>query len=384
MLASRPMALRAPAAAVATLLLFGVSVPSPAPIGAADGPDDRREALEEIRNRIGELEEDLGRLEVRRGDLDQELRQTEVQLELQERRVDEAVAARDVTSDQLGATLGRVEELERRLRGLRDSLGASFARLYRLGRDGSLRIVAAAIENPRLLASIRSVRYIVRKDREAFDEALSVAVQLGEQRDELEARQRELDEWASREEERRADLLRIRRRQSALAARLESQRRELALAMETLAEREERLQRLVDLLGDGLEDLGGAPIQEFQGVLDWPVEGTVTVGFGPRRDPRYRTVVPHNGLDIAVREGATVRAVYPGEVLYAAPFEGFGLTAVVHHAGRVFSLYARLEELRVEVGDVLTYGGVIGRPGESIYFEIRESNQPRDPAEWLR
>ena len=79
-----------------------------------------------------------------------------------------------------------------------------------------------------------------------------------------------------------------------------------------------------------------------------------------------------------------MHAVFPGKVLFAAPFQGFGLTAIVHHPGRVFSLYAGLDELQVEQNDMLSLGQVIGVSSDSIYFEIRVENQPVDPQGWLR
>jgi len=64
--------------------------------------------------------------------------------------------------------------------------------------------------------------------------------------------------------------------------------------------------------------------------------------------------------------------------------QGYGLTAVVHHPGRVFSLYAGLGELQVAAEDVLSLGQVIGIATDTLYFEIREENRPVDPARWLR
>ena len=80
-----------------------------------------------------------------------------------------------------------------------------------------------------------------------------------------------------------------------------------------------------------------------------------------------------------------MRAVYPGKVVYAAPFEGYGPTVVVQHAGRAFTLYAGLD------GGVGGAGrsAIVGQPcsaarATSLYFEIRVDNRPEDPERWLR
>ena len=99
------------------------------------------------------------------------------------------------------------------------------------------------------------------------------------------------------------------------------------------------------------------------------------------------SIAAYKSADLVRRlreQGAEVRVVFPGKVLFAAPFQGYGLTAVVHHPGRVFSLYAGLEELKVGAEDVLSLGQVIGIAKDTLYFEIREENRPVDPAQWLR
>jgi len=138
------------------------------------------------------------------------------------------------------------------------------------------------------------------------------------------------------------------------------------------------------LYGRNPERLAGRPLQRFKGVLDWPVRGDLIAGFGPRLDPRYRTRVPHNGVSLATPAGAEVRAVFAGKVLFAAPFEGYGTTVVVHHPGRVFTLYAGLSALRTGQGAMVRLGDVLGVSSSKLYFEIRVENRPENPLTWLR
>jgi septal ring factor EnvC (AmiA/AmiB activator) len=76
--------------------------------------------------------------------------------------------------------------------------------------------------------------------------------------------------------------------------------------------------------------------------------------------------------------------VFPGVVVFSSPFEDFGLTVVVHHPDRVFSLYAGLEGVAVRKGDVVSFSDVLGAARNSVYFEIRVDNRPQDPLTWLR
>ena len=175
-----------------------------------------------------------------------------------------------------------------------------------------------------------------------------------------------------------------RQRKAGLLARLQRERSDLASRAVELADRERKLAVFVDLLyGRSQASLAGTPMQQLRGVLDWPAQGRVTARFGPRLDPRYHTQVPHNGIDLATVAGSEVKVVYPGKVLFAAPFEGYGLTAVVHHPGRVLTLYAGLSELRKTKDDMVSLGDTVGLASDRLYFEIRVENHPDDPLSWL-
>jgi murein DD-endopeptidase MepM/ murein hydrolase activator NlpD len=132
-------------------------------------------------------------------------------------------------------------------------------------------------------------------------------------------------------------------------------------------------------------------VKAFRGLLDWPAEGSVTAGFGPMVHPRFKTTVPHPGLDIDAPEGSPFRAVFDGKVAYAAALHGYGLTVVVDHGQGVASVYAHAGVLEVAVGDAVARGQELGRVGDSgslrgpyLYFELREGGKPCDPRGWLR
>lgn len=345
----------------------------------------RETELEAIRDEIARLQVRLNQVRRESAGLKGELEQTAVAIELQGKRVDEAQTARTLAEESLAGLEEQVAELEIRLERLRQNLKERLADLYRLGRQGYLRLFLSIRSQEDLLPGIRQVRFLAMRDRDLLDDYVDTRARLEFERRELEERRREIEEWLLAEGQRLDQLNRLRRRQATLLARLEKEQQSLANQTAQLEDKERKLASLLDFLyGRSTEPLSGTPIQNFQSVLDWPVEGTVVTAFGPRLDPRYKTQTPHNGLQLATRTGSPVRAIYPGEVLFAAPFQGYGWTTVMHHSGRVFTLYAGLQDLEVAKGDVLSLGHVIGRSADSLYFEIRVENRPVDPAEWLR
>lgn len=314
-----------------------------------------------------------------------DLAQTRIALQLQQTRLSEATTARQVAEESLQAVQSEIGGLELRLEELRQDLRQRLTDLYRLGQEGYLRLFLSIRSQEDLLPGIRQVRYLVRRDGELLAGYEDTHAELRFKQEELTGHHQEVREWLASESERAEKLERLKQQQAELLARLESEDRTLSQQTAVLTDKERKLANLVDFLyGRAGTALSGTPVQEFRGVLDWPVQGRVTQAFGPRLDPRYKTRVPHNGLELSTPSRAEVRAVFPGKVLFAAPFQGYGLTVVIHHPGRVFTLYAGLQDLRLRQNDMVSLGQVIGLSTEKLYFEIREENRPVDPINWLR
>ena len=331
------------------------------------------------------LQSRLNRVSQEEQGLRGEVERTVVALALQEKRVEEARTARLLAEDSLEAVGAEVATLEDSLEKLRAELKQSLADLYRMGQQGYVRLFLSIRSTDDLLPGIRQMRFFVRRDSELLNAYLETHTELAFQQEQASEHRAEVEDWLGRESTRLDELGRLEKRQKILLARLERERQSLTVQTAELSDKERKLSNFLDFLyGRTPTPLSGAPVQNFKGVLDWPIKARIERGFGPRLDPVYGTRVPHNGLDLATAAGAEVRVVYPGKVLFAAPFQGYGLTAVVHHPGRVFSLYAGLEALKVGAGDVLSLGQVIGIATDSLYFEIREENRPVDPAQWLR
>lgn len=376
-----PPTARRPPLVVATVLALTLA----AWPGAAQAPKSREQALEEIRRDIGRLEERLAGLREKESTLADRLETTRVELGLQEQRLKEAVAARELAAERVATGEQRVAELTASLEESRRALSRRLAGLYRLGRHGPLRLLLSIDAGADPLPALRSLRFLARRDARTAERYVAARDQLTAERVELVAQREEMAAWEAREAEQRDALLTAADRQERLLASARTERRE---ADAEAAELERQARRLAELMrslaGREGETGDGPPIQEYRGVLDWPTAGEVTTRFGPRRDPRYRTQTPHNGIEIATPGGGEVAAVFPGKVLYADNLEGYGPTVVVLHPGRAFTLYAGLSVLLVSSEDVLTLGESVGVVSDRLYFEIRVDGRPRDPLEWLR
>ncbi len=345
----------------------------------------REQALDFLRLQINRLQVDLARLGHERRSLQAELSRIEIELELQQVRVREAQSQRGRSAAALAVLEREVGALEARLENSRGELRGVLMRLYRVGDQGYLRLFLSLDSGQEVLDGVRQLRFLARRDASALRRYVETHEALADRREQARLKAGEIQRWLNQEEARRQELERVRIRQADVLARITTEHRLATARANVLVERERKLSELIAMLTGQLESMpAGAPITRYRGVLDWPVRGRIMRGFGPRLDPRYGTRVPHNGLQFSTAPLDQVRSIYGGRVLLAAPLEGYGLTAIVLHPGRIFTLYAGLAELRVAKDDVVSLGQVVGTVTGQFYFEVRVENRPENPVDWLR
>lgn len=115
-----------------------------------------------------------------------------------------------------------------------------------------------------------------------------------------------------------------------------------------------------------------------------PVSGRLVRGFGWQEDdggwPRFS-----EGIELAVQEGALVRAAMSGKVSRVAEDRSLGKIVVIEHGRAGSTLYGRLGEVGVKEGQDVAQGQVIGTvSGTLFHFELREGKGLVDPLSRLQ
>ena len=121
--------------------------------------------------------------------------------------------------------------------------------------------------------------------------------------------------------------------------------------------------------------------------LDWPADGTMTDGYGPRWGRM------HLGLDVGILRSLDVRAATSGTVTAAGwltGYEGYGNVVTLDIGGGYSLLYAHLSVAQVVPGQWLEAGDPIGQAGctgsctgTHLHFELRKNGVPIDPFPYL-
>src|SRR5690606_492944 len=106
-----------------------------------------------------------------------------------------------------------------------------------------------------------------------------------------------------------------------------------------IAELEQTEHELSEMVSE-LQQTGASGFRALRGQLPFPVRGVVEGGFGRVVNPRFNPVTVQKGLDLRAPEGAGVRAVGQGTVVYSSWLKGYGNLVIVDHGSNYHSLYA--------------------------------------------
>lgn len=160
-----------------------------------------------------------------------------------------------------------------------------------------------------------------------------------------------------------------------------------ALAKE-LAEAAEKLKKIITARIKSPRHHG--LLAKYKGRLPMPAKGVVVRFFGLEHDRRFKTVTEHKGIDIEAPLGTEVKAIFPGQVIFASWLKGYGNLIIIDHGEGYYSIYGHLLEFKTKINKNIRQREVIGSVGDTdsligpaLYFEIRRHGKPQDPLEWV-
>jgi murein DD-endopeptidase MepM/ murein hydrolase activator NlpD len=197
---------------------------------------------------------------------------------------------------------------------------------------------------------------------------------------EIEAKQRALQETRSAIQAREDDLASARKQKSGTLGNVRAHRNELEGDLRAL----EAASAQVTNQLQGAGPVPAGPIRQGSGAYIWPVSGPVVSPFGQRWGRL------HAGVDIASPAGTPIRAAASGRVAMAGWMGGYGQYTCVQHGGGVATCYAHQSSIAVGSGASVKQGQVIGSVGctghcfgDHLHFEVRVGGSPVDPMGYL-
>jgi len=372
--------------------MMGIMVSTAASTKADSAQAKAKKAeLEHLRQTIQELSESLDTLRSQHRDersklhtlnrkinrLSRSLRDLENQRRQQSQSLARLQDNRQASRDQLAVQQRKLSHLLRAA--------------YLLGQQSPLKILLNSTEPATVERSLRYYDYFYRSRAEHIAEINDTLAKLSGLEEDIRDKRHKLDALVKRQRTQRETLRQSRNERKQLLADLNRDIQNAEQRLTRLKEDEQSLQELVKRLGRALAKIPspGKSIDfaRLKGRLPLPAPGPIIAHFGT---PRQVGQLKWQGILIDAADGADVKAVAAGRVVFADWLRGFGLLIIIDHGDGYMSLYGYNQDLRYNVGDNVRAGEVIATVGNNgshqsgLYFEIRHQGTPINPLHWCK
>jgi septal ring factor EnvC (AmiA/AmiB activator) len=399
----------------------------------------------ELRKKLLTLKEDIGKTEKARGHAADSLSASEAAISNANRSLRELAAEQERTKKRLEKLTVSQEALETAVAQQRNRLEKMLRGQYVGGQDDRVKLLLSGDNPNRIARELRYLGYVSAEQSKAIDILQQNLAAIEANKLDAEEARNALEDIADEQREQKTLLEKEKNKRKALLLQLSSQLSSQRKQAGNLSRDEERLSSLVEKLAALIAQQRKAEEEEakrrarakaeqkekqaakgrsadksaerpeasppkvasktapesepepptvsdgsgfasMKGKLKLPVKGELMASFGARRadGPNWK------GLFITAAEGAEVKAIAAGEIIFADWMRGFGNLLVVDHGGQYMTIYGNNQSLLKRPGDKLKAGEVIATVGNSggneqsgLYFEMRYQGRAIDPSSWM-
>lgn len=379
--------------AVALWLAFSLSAGKV--IADTDVVDARKteQELSQVKKKIQSLQKVINKTQSQRSETEQQLRK--VEMEIGNTKKDLREANEQILQSR--KTIKRLNEektvLEAAKRKQKAALVSDIQAAYRTGRQEYIKLLLNQQEPEKLARVIKYYDYFHRTRLTNIHTFNSTITSLEENQQQTDSELERLQNLRQRLEIQQQGLLNAQEQRKQVLAKLDLSLRDKDQRLSKLSESQEELQRLLRAVQETLADLPAnvgdtTPFAKRKGKLNWPTQGKVVRSF---RSKREDSNLRWNGVIIRTANGAPVKSVHRGRVVFSDWLRGFGLLTIVDHGDSYYTLYGHNESLLTEPGDWVEVGQLIAYTGNSggqdkpgLYFEVRKDGEPINPSQWCR
>lgn len=350
------------------------------------------ERLKEFQDEIQSLSEQLEIIRRNeRGVLD-ELWRLEAERKLLEFEIKAINSRLEKISEDIHQRQEKIAEIQQSIILTSNDLYYSIRNLYKLGRLRHYRLIFNAENQEETFQFLKYAEYFAQKDFRLIGKFKKQLKDISMMEKKLSQEESELSTSQQNLTVKKNQLMKSEKRSRSLLRSIQEEKEIHQQAREELINACHELENLISSFGE-LKEEQVFPVldaSKFKRFFSWPAKGEITTRFGVQKHPRFKTALPHNGIDIEAEFGSDIRASFDGKVVFSEWFKGYGLTVIIDHGHDIYSIYAHASAIFVEAGEWIKKGTLIGKVGDSgslkgpyLYFEIREKGKPTDPLKWL-
>ncbi len=397
------------------------------PLCASANQADRKQSeLDALKQRLQTLQQEFRSTQAHRQEAADELGQSERAISSALRQLRQLDGERQRAQTDLQALTQQTDATTARIRAQQAHLAQALKAAYQRGQGDALKLMLNGADPNQAARDLRYLAHLSRARHETIEALRVDLAKLAALQQQTEQKTTELTQLQmAREAEQKKLLADKRAREQVLqklSVQIQQQRREISNLKRderSLTQLVERLNRLMAqqaararaaqqaqknqkngknaasqrrALGVNTETpvafRSDKPFSGLKGSLRLPVAGELMNRFGA---PREGGGVSWKGLFIRAAEGAAVKAIAAGQVVFAEWLRGFGNLIIVDHGEGYMSLYSNNESLYKQVGERVQPGDAIaavgnsgGQPDTGLYFEMRHQSRPVNPLLWVK
>jgi len=376
---------------LAILTLAGVMLCSVHP-GHADEIAEKKETLQKVKQQISETASEIKEKKHKERTLLQQLDRLEQQMANSDAAVRHASRSLEEAKDKIDGLEEKITRYETILKRSQKDVEQRLRTLYTSGDITSLRLIFSTETPLKLAENLDFLSRIASHDKKLLASYRQQTRELQRARLDLHNELSRQEQALAEKQQHKQQLAQNKTRKAQLVNQIKKDQQALQQKLTQLEERSKNLSALVSKLKESKQNAAYVPTSQpfitAKGKIPWPSSGAVREGFGTHQDRSFGTKYKSNGLEIAAVPGTPIKAIWPGKVVFSAPFKGYGNLIIIDHGSQYYSLYAQVINLRHPVGTIINAGDVIATSGyehrDSYHLEIRHRGTPVDPSDWLK
>ncbi|MGI9285352.1 MAG: murein hydrolase activator EnvC family protein [Pseudomonadales bacterium] len=363
---------------------------------AAEPEPDAQKKLEQLERRMQSARAELDSYKGKQKKLKQALRNAEQDIGKGQRKINATTLQLDAQRQQMATLERQQKQLGADKAKQQQQVAQAIREAYQHGTQNRIKLILNQ-EDPASVARLLNYYDYFNKARQAdielyvktLQELQELKSQLHKTQVALQTSLAKLNEqqrglkasWQARNETltKLDDSIKVKGKQ---LAELKQERQKL----EALVAEVEKQMAALDIETKGQTD--GQSFSTRKGQMGWPTTGRIRYKYGARK---AESQLSWQGVLLRAEAGAAVQAVHHGRIVFADWFGGSGLLLIIDHGNGYMSLYAHNQSILKEAGEWVSTGETIATVGQSggkrepaLYFEIRKSGKPIDPAAWCR
>ena len=389
----------------------------------------------ELRKKLNELKQDIHHTESAKHRAEDALSNSEAAISSANHKLVGLSSEQKQTEQKLAELIQQHQQLQQQVEQQKERLANLLRQQYETGSTDRIKLLLSGDNPNRINRDLHYLGYLSQSQNKLINQLRANLAAVDENKLATEQAKEDLDDIASEQQQQKSDLVKEKAKRAdlikQLSTKLSAQRKEAG----QLQKNEQRLANLVVKLNRIIKKQRDeqrkaakraeqnrqakrkaatdaraskksskqteAPIQvtetpeissdnsqfaQLKGSLRLPVKGELTAKYGSQRGEG----AIWKGLFIRANDGADIKSIAAGKVVFADWLRGFGNLIILDHGAQYMSIYGNNQALLKQAGDQVGSGEVIASVGNSggneqsgLYFELRYKGRAFDPLRWI-